>query len=102
QNALRLLAAALAGREQARQAPPRGAVLRIGEDVGRAVGKAEARADRELERRQLGLRPLVVLMLVELLERAVGTHHAGHAVAVRDADAGKPERHRLAYEVLRG
>ena len=101
QNALGLLAAALAHGEQVRQASPGGAVLRIGENVGRAVGKAEPRADDELEGRQLGIRHRVAQMLVELFERAVGAHHAGNAVAVRDSHAGKAQRHGLAHQILR-
>ena len=52
QNAFGLLAAALADCEQARQASPGVAVLRIGENVGRAVGEDEPRADDEFQRRK--------------------------------------------------
>jgi hypothetical protein len=49
ENAFRLVAAAFADGEQPRQAAPGGAILRIGQDIGRAVGEAEPRADGELE-----------------------------------------------------
>jgi hypothetical protein len=55
QDALRLLATALADGEQARQASPGGAVLRIGEDVRRAVGEHEPRADNEFQRRDVAI-----------------------------------------------
>ena len=71
QNAFGLLAAALADGEQAREAAPCGAVLRIGEDVRRAVGEDEPRADGELQLRKLGavLSFSLADVLIELLER---------------------------------
>jgi hypothetical protein len=45
ENAFSLLAAALSDGEQARQPPPSGAVLRIGENVWGAIREAEPRAD---------------------------------------------------------
>ena len=54
QDAFGLLAAALADREQAREVPPGLAVLRIGENVGRAVGEHQPRADDELQGRLVG------------------------------------------------
>ena len=44
ENALALLGAQVAAREQAAEPAPGGAVARIGEDVGRAVGEHQPRA----------------------------------------------------------
>jgi hypothetical protein len=71
QNAFGLVAAALAHCKQTRQAAPRGAVLRIGEDVGRAIGKYESRADDELQWRDVCIVFGIALadFLVEFLDR---------------------------------
>jgi hypothetical protein len=103
QDALGLLAAALADGEQAREMAPRPAVLRIGEDIRRAVGEGEPRADRELQRRQvdaLGVL-LVTDVLVPFFQRVVGAHDPRHAVAVRDPDSGEAESQGLEDEFLR-
>ena len=47
QDAVALFRFQLAGRQQPRQPSPGGAVGRIGEDVGRAVGEDQPRADRK-------------------------------------------------------
>ena len=90
ENAFGLVAAALADGEQAREASPRGAVLRVGENVGRAVGEHEPRPDDEFQRRDVAVALRVALadFRIQFLDCRVGTHHAGNAVAIRDADAG--------------
>ena len=103
QNAFGLLAAALADGEQSREAAPGGAVLRIGQNVGRAVGEDEPRADDELQLRMIGLALIIQLpdLRIELLGGRIGAHHARDAVAVRDADAGKAECRGLPHQVFR-
>ena len=66
-------------REQAGEPAPAGAVARIGEDVGRAVGEDEPRA-RVIFQRQ------ILLALGQM--RA---HHAGDRIAVAQAEAGKAD-----------
>ena len=97
QDAFGLLAAALADREQAREMPPGLAVLRISQNVGRPVGEHQPRADDELQGRLAG----AARMLVPLPELMIRAHHARDAVAVRDADAGKPESGSAGDEFLR-
>ncbi len=87
-----LLGALVAEREEAGQAAIGFAVLRIGQDVGRAVGEDEPRPDHDAEIR-LGRNPL--------LGEAIGPHDPGQRVAVRDADAGEPERMGLGHQFLR-
>ena len=72
-------------REQAREPAPGGAVLRIGEDVRRAVGEDEPRADRDLQ-----LDPLVAVG-VFLQGGGMRPHDAGNGVAIGDAEAGEAE-----------
>ena len=49
ENALALLRAQVAAREQAAEPAPAGAIARIGQDVGRSVGKDEPRAGMIVE-----------------------------------------------------
>ena len=86
EQALALLGAALAEGEKPGQPAPGGAAFGIGENVRRAVAEHEPGAGREGEARFLG--------------RLVGAHHAGHRVAVGDADAGKAERLALHHQLL--
>ena len=72
-EALALLGAALAEGEEPGQPAPCGAAFGIGENVRRAVAEHEPGAGRERQAR--------------FLRRLVGAHHAGHRVAVGDADA---------------
>ncbi len=76
--------AAAAQRDQPAQPPPGGAVLRIGDQRG-AVHQVEPRPD---EQPQPGL-----------LRRDMGAHHAGHRVAVGDADRGQAEEGRLPHQL---
>ena len=66
QNARALLRAHVANRQQAAQAPPCGAVLRIREHVGRAIAEDEARARRHMQTQ-------LVLARINM-----GAHHARH------------------------
>ena len=102
EDALGLLATAFAHCEETRQPSPCGAVLRIGEDVRRAVGEDETCANGEPQRRQFdAFLSFAFNMLVPFLKRAVGAHDARHAVAVRDADTGQAECQSLQDEFLR-
>src|SRR5216684_6794232 len=74
-DALALLRAQLAAREQAAEPSPGRAVARIGENVRRAVGEDEPRAGVIGERQTL-------LALDEM-----GAHHAGDRGAVAEPDA---------------
>ncbi len=76
QDAVALLAAQVAEGEQAGEPAPAGAVARVGEDVGRAVGEHQPRAGVIFQRE-------VLFALGQM--RA---HHAGDRVAVAKADAG--------------
>ena len=89
ENAFALLAAQVAEREQARQPAPAGAVARVGEDVGRAVGKHQPRA-RVIAQRQVLLAP-----------RQMRAHHAGHRIAVAQPEPGEPDRLRLQHQFFR-
>ena len=88
QNALALLGAQIAEREQAREPAPAGAVARVGEDVGRAVGEHQPRA-RVIAQRQ------ILLALGQM--RA---HHAGDRIAVAEAEAGQARLGRLHHQFL--
>src|SRR5262249_5660699 len=102
EDALGLLAAAFADGEQAGEAAPGIAVLRIGENVRRAVREAQPRADDEFQCRQrdaLGL-SLIADVIIPLLELAIGAHHAGDAVAISDADTGQAQREGLQDELF--
>src|SRR5712691_7107223 len=78
-DALALLRAQLAAREQAAEPSPGRTVARIGENVLRAVGEDEPRAGMIGERQTL-------LALDEM-----GAHHAGDRVAVAKPDAVEPD-----------
>jgi hypothetical protein len=103
QDAFGLVAAALADGQQSGEAAPCRAVLRIGQNVGRAVGKHEPRADDELQLRMIGLALIIQPpdFLVELRGGRPGTHHARNAVAVRDADTGEAECRGLPHQIFR-
>ncbi len=77
QDAVAFLGAQIAAGEQAAELCPAGAVARIGQDVGRAVGKDEARAGMVAQRQLL------------LALDQMGAHHAGHRVAVGEAEPGE-------------
>ncbi len=128
EKAAALLGAGLAQGQQPAEPPPAVAVLRIGEDVGRAVRKDEAGADRELEmlrlrlkdRRRLGEflhaglvhpavlprpRALALLLgqrdavLAHLPQGPVGPHDARHRVVVRDPETQVAEQQGLQHEM---
>jgi len=77
EQTLALVGAALAQREEPGKPSPGGAILRIGEDVGRAVGKHEPGAGSKFQARFLGL--------------LMGAHHAGDRIAIGDTKARKAE-----------
>ena len=89
QDAFALLGAQIAEREQAGEPAPAGAVARIGENVGRAVGEDQPRA-RVIFQRE------ILLALGEM--RA---HDAGDRIAVAEAEAGKADRLRLHHQLFR-
>ena len=72
--------------QQAAEPAVGGAVLGVGEEVGRAVGEDEAGADEHAQ----AARGLLVVAQEE-----VRAHDAGERVAVGDADAVEPQRDRL-------
>ena len=82
ENALGFLAAAFPDGEQAGQPAPGAPVLRIGEDVRRAVGENQPRAGRDLQ-----LDPLVAVG-VFLQGGGMRPHDAGNRIAVGNAEAG--------------
>ena len=86
-----LLRAQIALREQAAQAPPGGAVARIGEDVGRSVAEHEARAGDDAKALRGGL---------VLAREDMGAHDARDGIAVGDPHARKAQRHRLRDDLL--
>ena len=79
EDAVALLGAQVAAREQAAEPAPAGAVARIGEDVGRAVGEDEPRAGMIGERK--------LLLALDQMR----AHHAGDRIAVAEPEAGEPE-----------
>ena len=78
----------VAAREQAAEPSPAGAVARIGENVGRAVGKDQARTG------MIGERQLLLAL------DQMGAHHAGDRVAVAEPEAGEPDMRRLQHQLL--
>ncbi len=97
------LAAALADGEQARQAPPGGAVLRIGENVRRAVGETKPRADDELQDGMVVAFKQAFVMQTssfDLFQRAVSAHHARDTIAIRNANAGQAKQYGLLNQLL--
>ena len=87
QNTVALLGTTLAQSQETRQPAPGGAILRISENVRRAVGEDEPRADRDADTcfLRLGMSP----------------HHAGDRVAVGDAEAREPELLRAIDQLFR-
>ncbi len=81
-----LFGAAFTEREKPREPSPGGAVLRIGEDVGRAVGEHEPGPGRKAKPR--------------ILRGLMGPHDAGDRVAVRDAEARKAKLLGVRYQFL--
>ena len=82
------LGAAVADGEQAAKPPPAGAVARIGEDVGRAIGEHEARAR------------VITQLETALAFGDVRPHHAGDRIAVGKPEARKAEMLRLTHQLL--
>ncbi len=75
EQAFALAGAALAQRQEPDEPPPGGAILRISENVRRAVGEHEPRAGGEGQAGVLG--------------SLMGTHHAGDRIAVGNAEPRK-------------
>src|SRR5947209_6403788 len=73
QNALSFFAATLADGEQAREASPCGPVLRVGENVRRAIREHEPSANNESHRRQIEADSFFLCfnVLIPLLQRAI-------------------------------
>src|SRR3984893_15653854 len=86
--AVTLLGAQVAVREQAAEPPPGRTVARIGEDIGRVVGKDQARAGLTGERQ----------FLFSLDE--MGPHHAGDGIAIAEPDSIKPDMDCLQHQLL--
>ncbi len=87
-DAIAFLRPQVAAREQPAEPPPGRTVARIGEDIGRAVGKDEACAGMIGERQ----------LLFALDE--MGTHHAGNGIAIAQPDAGEPDMGGLEHQLL--
>ena len=104
ENAFAFIGAAFADGQQARQPSPGLPVLRIGEDVGRAVGEYEPRADGEFQFRlvhsMLGIQ--FANFFIQLLRLHVRPHHAGNRIAVGDADPGQAQKLCLLDQILAG
>ena len=94
--ALALDGAPVAERQQPREPAPALAGRGIGDDVWRAVGEGEARADDQAE---IDREPVRCRLLARVAERDMGLHHPRHGVAVGDADRLVPERDRMADHV---
>jgi hypothetical protein len=77
EQAFALFGATLAEREESREPAPGGAVLRIGEDVGRTIGKDEPGAGGEFQ----------ACFLCGLM----GTYDARDRIAVGNADPSQPK-----------
>ena len=88
EDATAFLRAQVAAREQPAEPPPGRAVARIGEDVGSAVGKDEARAGMVGERQ-------LFFALDEM-----GAHHAGDRIAIAQPDAVEFDMGRLQHQLL--
>ena len=101
ENAFGLIATAFADGEEMSEAAPCRAVLRIRDDIRRAVGEDETRANKKLEWGQLDTM-LEGETLPHFLEIMMGAHDSRDAVAVCDADAGEPQRDCLWYQFFRG
>ena len=84
QDTVALLGAALADGKEACKPAPCGAILRIPEDVRRAINEDEPGSNRDLDR------PLRFALILRS-RRRMGTHNTGNRIAVRDADTRKPE-----------
>jgi len=85
------LAATLAAGQELAQPAVGCAIARIDQDIRRAAGKDDARADQQS-------RPVFDFGIVECL---VGAYDAGKRVVVGNADSGKTQRARLLHVVLR-
>ena len=92
QMALAFRRAQIALAEQPAEPPVGGAILRIDEDIGRAVDESEPRPGDDAKRAER----LAVLARVDM--RA---HHASERVAVGDADPRQPERGGARDQLLR-
>ena len=91
QDAIALFGAAVAERQQPAQPAPAVPIGGIGDDVGRAIGKGQPRADNQLEA-DIGRAPGLAQFIDGLAQRDMGAHDAGDGVAIGDADAGMAQR----------
>jgi hypothetical protein len=87
ENARAFFGAALAQREESGKPAPGGAIPRIGENVGGAVGKDEAGAGGKFHSRVLG--------------GLMGAHHAGDGIAISNADSREIEAARPIDQLFR-
>ncbi len=91
QMALAFLRCALAARQQLAEPAISFPVARIDENIRRAVDENETSADQQSR----------LMQDVGIPQFLIGAHHAGHRVAVGDADDGKPQFAGLMHIVLR-
>ena len=94
-EAFGFVAAAFPDGEQSGQPSPGHPVLRIGQDVRRAVGENEARAGSDLE-----FRFLFAVSFV-LMGSSMRAHDAGHRVPVGNAKAGQAQFYGVLDQLLR-
>ena len=95
QRAIALFGTAVAQGQQPGQPPPTAPGGGIGDHVGRAIGKYQPRADRQLEA-QIGRFGL------QLAQRDMRLHDAGHRVAIGNADAVMAKLDSLAQHIAGG
>ena len=93
ENTFALGGAKLAETQEPAQSPVRCPIRRIGENVGRAVGEHETRADQQLRRR--------TALLQHFSCAFVGAYHAGERVPVGNADCGVTLQCRRKHEFSR-
>ena len=91
QMALALGRAQIAERQQPAEPAVGGAILGIGEDVGRAVGEDQPRARHDAQGADRG----AVLARIDM-----GAHDPGERIAVGDAEPGEAEPRRLGDQLL--
>ena len=90
EDAATLLGAQVAGGQQTREPPPAATRRGVGDDVGRAVGKDQPRADHQPERRRRHER--AALPRTHLGELVMRAHDPRHGIAVGDADPLEAQR----------
>ena len=95
QRAITLLRAAIAQRQQPGEPPPAAPRRGIGDDVGRAIGEHQPRADRQFETQRRGFRQ-------QFAHRDMRLHDPGHGVAIGNADAVMAQRCGAAHHVTGG